>query len=158
MAFALKFRKAFSYWSLFALETLGESIIIWQVIPPYRRLFSDEPHASESLLGLAIWLLVGSAMVQTGYWLNRPLGIRGEFRRHVLVGHLVNFVGRLNMILVGGIFAATFIIRLNVNDPSIVNAVLLLFVLFSAFLYTAELERLGAHLLGTSKSTPSRAE
>jgi len=58
----------------------------------------------------------------------------------------VNFVGRLNMILVGGIFATTFIIRVDIVNSSAVNAILLIIVLFSAFLYTQELERLGRSL------------
>jgi len=88
-----------------------------------------------------------SVMVQAGYWLNRPLRIPERFGHHVLIGHLANFAGRLNMILVSGIFAATFIIRFDMVNPSIINAILLLFVLFSAFLYTQELERLGRSLV-----------
>jgi len=50
------------------------------------------------------------------------------------------------MILVGGIFATTFIIRVDIVNSSAVNAILLIIVLFSAFLYTQELERLGRSL------------
>jgi len=141
------FRQTLNYWLLFAIETVGELIIIWQIVPPYRQLFGGETHGSGAPLDFIIWLLVGSVMVQTGYWLNRPLRIPERFGHHVLIGHLANFAGRLDMILVGGIFAATFIIRFDMVNPSIINAILLLFVLFSAYLYTQELERLGRSLV-----------
>jgi hypothetical protein len=61
----------------------------------------------------------------------------------IVVGHIVLFAGRLNFVLVGGIFATVFYVRfedLQLGPLQILGVVI---GLFTMFCYTLDLERIG---------------
>ena len=132
------------YVLLVSAQTLGEIAILSAAIPVYRRLVNGEVYGPGGPpIEVAVPLLVGVGIIQAAYWTRRirlpelPLG------KHIVLGHLVLFLGRLNFLLVSGLFALAFIVRYDVVHFSPTNLALFFAVLFSVFCYTLELERLG---------------
>jgi hypothetical protein len=134
------------YWLLLAVETAGESIILWFGLPAYRRLILDQIYESGPTAEALTGAVIGVVLVQSGYWANGPLKLRFYARHHVLLGHVALFLGRLNFIFVSGMFAAVFIVGFDSVHLTLGVTALLLLVLFSAYCYTRELERLGRGL------------
>ena len=135
------------YWLLLAVESTGELIILWQGIPPYRRLVLGQAFEDGRLpTSFLVWLLTGATLIQIGYWANRPLEFELHSRRYAVPGHFVAFFGRLNFIFLSGVFATTFFVQFDVVNFSIFGTIIMSATLFSVYCYTLELERLGRGL------------
>jgi hypothetical protein len=134
------------YWFLLAVESAGALIILWRGVPIYRRILLGQILESGPPPNLVLWLLTGAALIQAGYWLNGPLELKIRSRPRLLLGHIALFLGRLNLIFVSGVFATIFFVLFEDVSFSAFNSTFLFVVLFSAFCYTRELERLGRGL------------
>jgi hypothetical protein len=134
------------YWLLLAVESIGALIILWRGGPAYRRIFFGGVSASGPPADLVLWMLAASALIQGGYWVNRALEPKLSFRSHVILGHIALFVGRLNFIIVSGLFATVFFLRFETVTFSALGLITFSIVSFSVFCYTRELERLGKGL------------
>ena len=59
-----------------------------------------------------------------------------------MLGHAIQFLGRLSFVFIGGMFSVVFFTRFEELEFSIWKALFLLAVLFSLFCYTLDLDRL----------------
>jgi hypothetical protein len=134
------------YALLVAMQTVGQLMILLQGIPAYRRLLDSRAYEGQIPTSLALWFGFGVLLVQSGYWINHQWGSEIVLRRRVVPGHLILFFARLNIIFFGGLFSATYFLRYDVINVTVLNMTLLAAVLFSGFCYTLELERLGRRL------------
>ena len=60
-----------------------------------------------------------------------------------MLGHAIQFLGRLSFVFIGGLFGVVFFTRFEQLEFSIWKILFLLAVLFSLFCYTLDLDRLG---------------
>ncbi len=129
-------------WLLFATESLGALIILWHGIPIYRRLLMGVT-GQQAGGGVILWVSIGVAVIQVGYWVRLRCFPPPRFSRHLLLGHAIQFLGRLSFVFIGGMFGVVFFTRFHELEFSAWKVSVLLAVLFSMFCYTLELERLG---------------
>jgi len=129
-----------------ALQTVGQFTILIQGIPAYRRLLDGKAFDGQIPTSLALLVGIGAVLVQIGYWINHQSSSELVMRRRVVLGHLLLFFARLNIIFFGGLFSATYFLRYDVISVTFLNMTLLAAVLFSGFCYTLQLERLGRKL------------
>ncbi len=134
------------YWLLLACQSAGVGIILWMGVPIYRRLLLGAPDTGPKL-SVTCWALIALALVQPAYWMARriPPVVGGGPRP--FLGHVVQFLGRLTIIYVGGMFAAVFYVRYHELQLAFWREAMLIAILFSVFCYTKELERLGQALM-----------
>jgi len=59
-----------------------------------------------------------------------------------VLGHAIQFLGRLSFVYIGGMFSVVFFTRFEELEFSIWKVLFLLTVLFSLFCYTLDLERI----------------
>lgn len=74
------------YLLLLAVESAGALILLWRGGPAYRRIFFEGVSESGPPADLVLWLLTGSALIQVGYWVNRPLELGLRSRSHLMLG------------------------------------------------------------------------
>jgi hypothetical protein len=94
-----------------------------------------------------LWAILAIALIQIGYWLRCPHQASPSLPRQVLLGHVVMFLARLNLIFTGGIFSAVFLVRFDRVEFSLSGTGLLLAILFSMFCVTLDVERIEAAFL-----------
>jgi hypothetical protein len=134
------------YWLLLASQSAGAGIVLWQGVPIYRRLLLGTPDTGPRL-SVMLWALLAMALIQPAYWVaRRHSPAVGHVPRPVL-GHVVQFLGRLTIIYLGGMFGAVFYVRYQELQLAVWRELMLVAVLFSVFCYTKELERLGLALM-----------
>jgi hypothetical protein len=145
------------YWSLFAVETAGMALILYDGIPIYRRLMS-EPLENRPARHVLVPVLCVVAVMQIGYW------FKGRFRptfapmSHPLLAHLLLFFARLSFIFAAGLFSLSLFRRLTDLSESLPGVVVLLLATFAQFCYARELERLGQLVDRTTANTPSELD
>ena len=131
------------YFVWFILQTIGAAILFYYSMPLYRQVLMD-PSSHEVRSGRLIWSLLSIALMQGGYWARHRLNpILPQFR-NALVGHIIQFVGRLAFVFAGSVFGFAFIIRRPELQVPFSRYVVLIVGLFAVFCYFRELERLGA--------------
>lgn len=150
-------RGAVKYFWCFAVQALGFSIIVANGVPVYRQIARDfsrhQPHPE-----VLWWALMAVLLMQTAYWVRVWLRPAMPQRNHVLLAHLVAFVGRLSFVLGSSTFSVLFLVRFEELSWSPPRVMLVLAMLFSIFCFTLELEQLGRSLnrAGGLRSTGSR--
>jgi hypothetical protein len=129
-------------WLLFIAESVGALIILWHGIPIYRRLLMGvtDQRAGASVI---LWVSIAVAVIQVGYWIRLQCFPPPRFNRRLILGHAIQFLGRLSFVFIGGMFGVVFFTRFQQLEFSVWKVSPLLAVLFSMFCYTQELERLG---------------
>ena len=65
-----------------------------------------------------------------------------RFNRQLVLGHAIQFLGRLSFVFIRGMFSVVFFTRFESLEFSIWKVLFLLVVLFSLFCYTLDLDRL----------------
>jgi hypothetical protein len=137
-------RRASAYWGCALTEVVGAVMILWHGVPIYRALLEGE--ASRMPARTLLWAALGTILIQGAYVIRWRLVAIPRFGSHMIVGHVVMFLGRLNFVFVSGVFSAIFIIRFHQLQFSLWRAVVLFAVLFAMFCFSLELERLGRAL------------
>jgi hypothetical protein len=130
---------------LLMLELCGATVVLWHGVPIYRELLAGNFNRAEPLVRL--WVTVATALIQIGYWLRYLHQASPSLPRRVLIGHVLMFLARLNLIFTGGVFSAVFFVRFDQVKFSVSGTGLLLVILFSMFCVTLDLERIGAGFL-----------
>ena len=130
---------------LLVLELYGAALVIWHGVPIYRELLAGSFDRAAPLVRL--WVAAAIALIQIGYWLRYLHQASLSLPRHVLPGHVLMFLARLNLIFTGGVFSAVFFVRFDQVKFSLSGTGLLFLLLFSMFLVTVDVERIGAAFL-----------
>ena len=129
-------------WLLFASESLGALIILWLGVPIYRRLLmgvTDEQAGAK----VFFWASIGVTVIQVSYWIRLRCFPPPRFSRQLVLGHAIQFLGRLSFVFIGGMFGVVFFTRFQQLEFSVWKVSVLLAVLFSMFCYALDLDRLG---------------
>lgn len=137
------------YLLLFGLQTLGFLIVAWNGLPLYRELVGD-PSAYATREETLAWALTAIVLMQAGYWFRYRMRPPMPRARNALLGHLVQFAGRLEFTLATAVFSFVYITQ-KLGQLSAGRDALTLAVLFSLFLYMEELQVLGRHLRDPAK-------
>lgn len=129
-------------WLLFAGESTGALMILWNGVPIHTRLLMGQ---SAQQAGPRIFVLgaVAVILIQSAYWIRLRCFPPLRFRRQLVLGHAIQFLGRLSFVFIGGMFSVVFFTRFESLEFSIWKVLFLLVVLFSLFCYTLDLDRLG---------------
>jgi hypothetical protein len=130
------------YFFLLALQTIGAGILFCYSVPLYRQVLMD-PAGHEVRSGRLLWSLSSIALMQGGYWARHRLNPSLPQFRNALLGHVIQFVGRLAFVFAGSVFGFAFIIRRPELQVPFSRYVVLIVGLFAVFCYFRELERLG---------------
>lgn len=130
---------------LFGLQTLGAAIFVYNAVPHYRHVLAD-PAGHEAQAETLVWSLSAIVLIQLGYWIrfraHTPLP---EFT-NALLGHSVQFIGRMGFVLATSVFGFVFITQKPGFHMPAFRYVVTLVVLFSVFCYQHELDDLGKAL------------
>lgn len=127
------------YWFLFALQTAGVLIILWQGLPIYRLIIRNPgPQHTTSLTFQ--WALGAIALIQLAYWLRVSRARTPALRPNIILNHLLLFAGRLNFVFGAAMFSTILYLRYEELTVSPSLLALLLGTVFSLFCYSLELE------------------
>ena len=102
-----------------------------------------EHTARQSDPGVFVLGAVAVILIQSTYWIRLRCFPPLRFKRHLVLGHAIQFLGRLSFVFIGGMFSVVFFTRFEELEFSIWKVLFLLVVLFSLFCYTLDLDRLG---------------
>jgi len=129
-------------WLLFIAESTGALMILWNGVPIHQRLLmgSTAQQAGPSVFVLGALAVI---LIQSTYWIRLRCFPPLRFKRHLVLGHAIQFLGRLSFVFIGGMFSVVFFTRFEELEFSIWKVLFLLVVLFSLFCYTLDLDRLG---------------
>jgi len=140
-------------WLLFTAESAGALIILWNGVPIHRRLLlghtTQQADPSVFVLGA-----VAVILIQSAYWIRLRCLSPLQLKRQLVLGHAIQFLGRLSFVFIGGMFGVVFFTRFEELEFSIWKVVFLLAVLFSLFCYTLDLDRLGK-AFGEAQAKPT---
>ena len=137
---------------LFGLQTLGAAIFLWNAVPHYRHVLAD-PAGHEARPETLVWSLSAVALIQLGYWINYFVRPPLPRLRNALLGHIVQFLGRMGFVLATSVFGFVFITQKPGFHMPPFRYVVTIVVLFAVFCYQRELDALGKAL--SSKNTKS---
>src|SRR6266567_1857241 len=127
-------------WLLFTAETAGALTILWQGVPIYRRLLMGVTEQAGA--NVFLWVSIGVAVIQASYSIRLRCFPPLRFNRQLVLGHAIQFLGRLSFVFIGGMFGVVFFTRFEELEFSVWKVLFLLVVLFSLFCYTLDLDRL----------------
>ena len=135
------------YAACLSLQTLGAGLILWQGLPIYRAFLSAQlpPTSRDSVYP---WAVAAIVLIQTGYWPAVRLSVPFQGVARPVLGHIVQFVGRLALAFVSGFFAIIYYAGRATVDLTIDRQIVTVLVLFSMFCYSKELNRVGAAFNG----------
>ena len=83
------------FWCLIAAEAAGSQVILWNGLPIYRQLLSQEPEGAGSRAFVSATIVV--IIMQAAHWAAFRLRPRLRFRRNVFLGHVLVFIGELSL-------------------------------------------------------------
>ena len=128
-------------------------MILWHGVPIYRRLLVGVPGRGAEAR-VILWVSIATSLIQVGYWVRLHCFPPPRFNRQLVLGHAIQFMGRLSFVFVGGMFGVVFYARFHQLEFSLWKVSLLMVALFSMFCYTLELERLGK-AFGEAQAKPT---
>lgn len=132
---------------LVGVETIGAVILFWHVVPHYRRVLVD-PASFEARPETLVWALSSIALMQVGYWLRYRVRPPLPQVAHALLGHVLQFLGRMGFVLATSVCSFMFITPKPGFYMPASRYVVAIAGLFAIFCYTQELQRLGKACLG----------
>ena len=146
------------FWCCIAAEGAGSQIILWKGIPIYRRLLSDGAQGG----GTAdfVWAVVAVLLMQVGHWLAFRLRPRLQFRRNVVLGHVLNYIGELSLFFANALAVVILFDRMGELHLTVWKVIILMAILFAVCCYKHQLAALGdlmieSELKTVPKETPS---
>lgn len=127
---------------LFAVQTLGAAIFIWNAVPHYRHVVAD-PASHEARPETLVWSLSAIALIQVGYWIRYRVRPPLPQFSIALLGHVVQFASRIGFVLATSIWGFVFITQKPEFHMPAFRYVVTIVALFSLYCYAQELTRLG---------------
>jgi hypothetical protein len=129
-------------WLLFTAESVGALIILWNGAPIHQRLLMGHT-AQQADARVFVLGAVAVILIQSAYWIRLRCFPPLRFKRQLVLGHAIQFLGRLSFVFIGGMFSVVFFTQFEALEFSVWKILFLLVVLFSLFCYTLDLDRLG---------------
>jgi len=91
-------------WLLFTAESAGALIILWNGVPIHRRLLlghtTQQADPSVFVLGA-----VAVILIQSAYWIRLRCLPQLQLKRQLVLGHAIQFLGRLSFVFIGEMFS-----------------------------------------------------
>jgi hypothetical protein len=144
--------KARIYMPLLAIQTLAVIVLLLGLIPIYDAVLGRVGHQITKLPQSPLLLFAILLLFHCAYWFRLKRVPLAVTRRSLVLSHVVSFAGRLSFVFGTSFFALIMYRHLpamtSIPDPSQLAARIAatLFILFSLYCYSAELERLAIAL------------
>ena len=122
------------------MEAAGSQIILWKGIPVYRRLLSG---GTQGGTGDFVWAIVAVVLMQVGHWLAFRLKPRLQFRRNVLLGHVLLWIAELSLFFANALAVVILIDRFTDLQFVLWKVIVLLAILFAICCYKHQLAGIG---------------
>src|SRR5207247_1346303 len=84
-----------------AAESLGALIIRCHGVPIYRRLLMGVTN-EQAGANVFLWASIGVTVIQVSYWIRLQCFPPPRFKRRLILGHAIQFLGRLSFVFIGG--------------------------------------------------------
>ena len=138
-------REKILFWCLIATEGAGSQAIMWDGMPIYRRLLSPGTQGADAMDFVLTAVVV--IVMQVAHWLAFRLRPRLQFRRNVLLGYVLVFIGELSLFFVSAL-AVVILFDRGVELQFVLWKVLLLMtILFAICCYKYQLGKLGESII-----------
>lgn len=108
-------------WLLFTAESMGALIILWNGVPIHQRLLTGRT-AQEAGPRVFVLGVVAVILVQSAYWIRLRCFPPLRFKRQLVLGHAIQFLGRLSFVFIGGMFSVVFFAHFEELEFSIWKA------------------------------------
>ena len=129
------------FWCFLAAEAAGSQIILWKGIPIYRRLLSAGTQGGGTKD--FVWAGVAVLLMQVGHWLAFRLKPRLQFRRNVLLGHILICIAELSLFFASALAVVILFDRMGELHFTLWKAIILLAILFAICCYKHQLTAVG---------------
>ena len=129
-------------WLLFAAESAGALMILWNGVSIHRRLLMEHT-TQQADPRVFVFGALAVVLIQSAYWIRLRYFAPPRFNRRLVLGHAIQFLGRLSFVFIGGMFGVVFFTQFEALEFSVWKVLFLLAILFSLFCYTLDLDRLG---------------
>jgi hypothetical protein len=130
------------YAALLLAQTGGVAVILWHGVPLYRLIIKN-PGPEYAELSTFVWAIMAVLAIQTAYWLRMRLIPTISLSPNIILNHILLFLARMSFVFATAFFSTIVFLRLPDISVSVPRIVLLVFVMFSLFCYSLELEQLG---------------
>jgi len=140
-------RDKITFWCLFAAQAAGAQIVLWVGLPIYRSLLSDRPSGAYAR-EIAI-VIAAVTIMQAAYWYAYHVQPRLRFRRNIVLGHVLLWLGELCFFFPSALAAVILFDRLKEARLVPWKLCVLASMLFAMLCYKHQLETLGETMLET---------
>src|SRR5262245_3347579 len=139
------------FWCFIAMEAAGSQITLWKGIPIYRRLMSSgtQGGGSEDFVSAVVAVL----LMQVGHWLAFRLMPRLQFRRNVLLGHVLVYIAELSLFFVNALAVVILFDRIGELQFTLWKVIVLVAILFAICCYKHQLAVLGELMIESEFKT-----
>lgn len=147
------------FWGLFAVQVAGAVTILWKGLPVYRHLLSAPTADARSGTLLVGYFTV--VVMQSAYWLSYRLQPQLRFRRHVVLAHILLWLGDLSSFFPTALAALCLFDRLQELEKTQFfpeRLVLLAGMLFAMYCFKHQLELLAESLNGSESEDHRKYE
>lgn len=148
-------RDRLTFWCCIAAEGVGSQIILWKGVPIYRRLLSDGAQGG----GTAdfVWAVMAVLLMHVGHWLAFRLKPRLQFRRNVLLGHVLIFISELSLFFANALAVVILFDRMGELQFSLWKVIILVAILFAICCYKHQLTAIGDSMIESEfKTVPKK--
>ena len=140
------------FWCLLAAQAAGSQTLIWIGLPIYHRLQSAEHRgASPQEFALA---LVAIAVMQVGHWWALRLKRRLRFRRNIVLGHVLIWLGELSLLFTVALASLILFDRFGELEFALWKPLILAAMLFAITCYKYQLKSLGEAMIHAEPEAP----
>lgn len=135
------------FWCLIAAQAAGSQVVIWSGVPIYKRLRSA---AGEGIAPKEVVLVLAAVvLMQTSHWFALSLGRRLQFRRNIVLGHVLIWIGELSLFFIAAVATIILFDRFGEWEFVLWKALLLAATLFAVTSYKYQLMSLGTAMIET---------
>ena len=135
------------YPALFAMQTIGTAVLLWNAVPIYWQVLAD-PAAHVVRSENLAWALSSIALMQVGYWISYRVHPSLPRFVNAVLGHVTLFLARISFVFATSVFGFLFLVKKPGFNIPASRYMLVVLGLFSLYCYMLELERLGRAFLG----------
>ena len=139
------------FWCFLAAEATGSQIILWKGIPIYRRLLSAGTQGAGT--GDFVLAAVAVLLMQVGHWSAFRLKPRLQFRRNVLLGHILICIAELSLFFASALAVVILFDRMGELHFTLWKAIILLAILFAICCYKHLLSGIGDLMIESELKT-----
>ena len=146
-------RERILFWCLIAGQAAGSQFLIWTAVPAYHGLRTGAIQgASATHFATA---LAAVAVMQACHWPALRIGRRLRFRRNVLLGHVLVWIGELSLFFCAALATLILFDRFGEVPWAWWKAVALAAILFAITSYKYQLMSLGEKMIEAEPDTPN---